>query len=69
MERGSSAGLLPGSIEAQEPFGWMAALSTGENLTFLFSASTRLDATREWDRGGPIRGHHTMELVSLTVFL
>ena len=46
----------------------MAALSTGKNLTFLFSASTRLDATREWDCGGPIRGHHTMELVSLTVF-
>ena len=29
--------------------------STGKNLTFLFSASTRLDVTQEWDRGG---AHH-----------
>ena len=45
--KASSAGLLPGSIEAQTHLQqtWMAALSTGENLTFLFSASTQLDAT------------------------
>ena len=36
--------------------GWLktAALSTGKNLTFLFSASLQLDATQEWDCGGPI---------------
>ena len=69
--KGSSAGLLPGSIEAQTHVQrtWTAALSTGKNLTFLFSASTRLDTTREGDRGGPIRGYHTMVPVSLTVFL
>ena len=43
----------------------MAASSTGENLTFLFSASMRLDAAREWDHGGPIQGHHTARVIAV----
>ena len=38
-------------------------------LSKISLSSTRLDATREWDRGGPIRGHHTMVPVCCDLLL